>query len=477
MQIRRILLALLLTAVLMFPIILISRPFAATIEPRATGAPFPGETSCAKSGCHDSRPVNAGPGGVSVLINGDPASEFQYRPGETVPVTVRVADSAGARWGFQLSTRPPDGCLQAGTLAPANDDVSIITDTGTFSPCARSTIDFAVHRVAKFGGNEATFAFNWTAPNSDIGPIVFAAAGNAADGNNQRTRDNIYTIQETVQPAEGGGGGPIPAISSGGVVVANLLPTLNSISSNAIISIFGSNFAPAGTSDTEPELDGQGRVATTQRDVCVEINGERSPILHVFANQLNLQSPTLAPGSAGPVSVEAIAGCGTNDERRSTAEMVMLADVTPAFFVITFSDAGGANPIAALHQDGVNAVGDPAVFPSLNPAEPGEFISLFATGFGPTDPAVQAGEIPANALPSDSFGQARLTNPIAITVDGIPVPDGDIFYAGTAPCCAGLYQIVVKVSPSAPNGDLEVIAAVAGVSTPPGPFVSVKSMQ
>ena len=265
-----------------------------------------------------------------------------------MPVTVRVADPAGARWGFQLSTRPLDGCTQAGTLAPANGDVAVISDTGMFSPCARSTIDFAVHNVAKFASNEASFAVNWTAPSSDIGPIVFAAAGNAANGNNQRFGDNIYTIQETVQPAEGGGG-PIPAISEGGVVVANLLPTVNSISSNAIISIFGSNFAPAGTADTEPELDAQGRVATTQRDVCVDINGQRSPILHVFANQLNLQAPTLAPGTVGPVSVEVIAGCGTADESRSAAEMVMLGEVTPAFFVIAFSDGGGANSIAALH--------------------------------------------------------------------------------------------------------------------------------
>ncbi len=474
MQARRILIALLLTALFTFPIMLVSRPFASTIEPRVTGAPFPGEASCAQSGCHDSSPANSGPGGVSVSINGSPASEFLYTPGETVPVTVRVADPGAVRWGFQLSTRPPDGCTQAGTLAPANGDVSIISDTGTFAPCAESTIDFAVHDVAKFGPSEATFVVNWTAPNSDIGPIVFAAAGNAANGDTFSTGDNIYTIQETVQPAEGGGGGPVPAISSGGVVVANLLPTVTSISSNAIISIFGSNFAPDGTVDIEPELDAFGRVATIQRDVCVEINGQRSPILHVFANQLNLQAPTLAPGTGGPVTVEVIAGCGTGDERRSPAETVMLGEVTPAFFVIVFTDAGGANPIAALHGGGPDAVADPAVFPGLRAAEPGEFISLLATGLGPTDRPVQAGEIPATVLP-DSFGQARLTNPIVITIGEIPVPEGDVFYAGTAPCCAGLYQIVVKVPPSAPDGNLEVIASVAGVSTLPGPFVTVKS--
>ena len=477
MQVRRILLALLLTALLMFPIILVSRPFAATIEPRKTGGPFPGEQSCAKSGCHDSNLANFGAGGVSVLINGGPASEFRYTPGETASLTVRVADPAAFRWGFQLSTRPPDGCSQAGSLAPANNDVAIITDTDTFAPCAQSTIDFAVHNTAKFGPNEATFLVNWTAPSSDIGPIVFAAAGNAANGNNQRFGDNIYTTQETVQPAEGGG--PIPAISSGGVVVANLLPTVSSISSNAIISIFGSNFAPPGTVDTEPELDAEGRVATTQREVCVEINGQRSPILHVFANQLNLQAPTLAPGTSGPVSVEVIAGCGTADERRSAAEMVMVAEVTPAFFVVQLpgsTDPGGVNPIAALHGGGPEIVFDPNVIPGTRPAEPGEFISLFATGLGPTDPPLQAGEIPLSKL-AGSSGQAKLANPFAITIGPIPVPDGDIFYAGTAPCCAGLYQIVVKAPPSAPDGDLEVIATVAGVSTLPGPFVTVKSAQ
>ena len=116
------------------------------------------------------------------------------------------------------------------------------------------------------------------------------------------------------------------------------------------------------------------------------------------------------------------------------------------------------------------------MIPGARPAEPGEFISLFATGLGPTKPPVQAGEIPASKL-SDTFGQAELTNPIAITIGELPVPAGDVFYAGTAPCCAGLYQIVVKVPPSAPDGNLEVIATVAGVSMLPGPFVTVKSPQ
>ena len=39
--------------------------------------------------------------------------------------------------------------------------------------------------------------------------------------------------------------------------------------------------------------------------------------------------------------------------------------------------------------------------------------------------------------------------------------------------CAGLYQFVVRIPLNAPDGDLPVEAAVMGVSTPSGPFVTV----
>ena len=58
-----------------------------------------------------------------------------------------------------------------------------------------------------------------------------------------------------------------------------------------------------------------------------------------------------------------------------------------------------------------------------------------------------------------------------MTLEGRP----DVFYAGIAPCCAGLYQIVVRVPDGLPDGNHEVRAMVDGVSTPSGPFITVKS--
>ena len=332
------------------------------------------------------------------------------------------------------------------------------------------------------------------------------------------------------------------------------------------------------------------KVPTQFADVCVEVNGIRSPMFFVSPGQLNLQAPTL--GALGPVTVEVITGCGGSSEQKSAPEMVTVDAVTPAFFLKVFTDPG---PIAALHGGGPDVVGDPNVVPgATGPAQPGEFISLFATGFGPTIPALEAGEIPQIKLP-DSFGQARVTGDVSsITIGGIPLnPDvaGEVFshifslmydlltfqpssasllvgvqaqsgrqggqhlmgeketkpfqltfngllkvdfqgsrvtsdgglilvrrlkqtlgtlrptpgtavglritcvrgasscilcerdvrignsgfYIGTAPCCAGLYQLVVKVPDNAPDGDLPVVVTIDGVSTPEGPFVTVQA--
>ena len=326
-----------------------------------------------------------------------------------MPVTVRVADPAGARWGFQLSTRPPDGCTQAGTLAPANGDVAVISDAGMFSPCTLSTIDFAVHRVAKFGGSEVTFTVNWTAPSSDIGPVVFATAGNAANGNNFPTGDNIYTVQETVEAAEGGGGGP--TIAAGGIVdAAQFQPSL---SRGGIGSIFGSNLADgiAGASDTP--------LPTEVGGVRVDVNGVLAPLFFVSPGQFNFQMPFEAPLS-GQVEVRVI-----RDGEPSPPVTATLSEYAPAVFINPNTD----EPIIQRHPDG-------ALITANNPAEPGDVLIIFMTGIGDV----------SSPPPS---GAASLASPLAtanltptVTVGGAPA---QVFFAGLAPFFVGLGQLNIQL--------------------------------
>ena len=168
--------------------------------------------------------------------------------------------------------------------------------------CPPDPLQFPMHMVPKAGPGGASYEFNWTAPTSaGFGPVTFAAAGNAANGNREPTGDHIYTTSAVVSPAAVEPA-PKPSITSGGVVVATGTPVVSSVSPNAIVTIFGQDFAPAGHPALNPAVDIEGHVDTRLADTCVEINNVRSPIFVVFPTQINLQGPTInagRPGSSG----------------------------------------------------------------------------------------------------------------------------------------------------------------------------------
>ncbi len=266
--------------------------------------------------------------------------------------------------------------------------------------------------------------------------------------------------------------------------MGNLLPTINAISGESIISIFGRDFAPDGVDNRNTELDpATGLITTNLNDVCVEIDGKRSPMFHVITetnpsdptvDQLNVQAPTLM--GAGPVSVVVISDCDTPDEQRSPAEPVLLLDRTPAFFLREPILSPTSNHIVATHLD-FTKIGDPETHPGTTPAEPGEFIRMFGAGFGLTDPDVQAGEIPQNVPEvQDNKFLVPLVGDVSVTLGGMTLAGSpDLFYAGLSSCCAGLYEIIIKVPDVLPDGDHDVTAMIDGVSTPPGTFITVKT--
>jgi len=464
MNIGRIATTLAVTTFFAFPLYLSSRSNGTAIPLGRTGGPFPGEQTCGTANCHNNMP-NSGPSdmdGVSLSVNGAPISDYEYTPGETVALQVRVADPEQGRWGFQLTARPEaDVCANAGSLEPG-EQVLKRTSTSAIGSCDPG-LEFVVHAFPKMGA-EGLYDVTWTAPDNDIGPIIFASAGNAANGNNSRTGDHIYTTQATVtaaavEPL------PKPIISDNGVVLANLLPKVESGSPLSIMSAFGSEFASEGT-NTRAELDSEGRITTNLAGTCVEINGERSAMFFLNSGQVNFQA-SHAVDAMGPASVVVLRGCDTPQESRSDPMMIDFAPVSPGFFMFGFDDAEGANPIAALHNDADSTpVGEPGLFPNSTPAAPGELISFFATGFGPTDPSFEVGQIPGVGAELVDKASAK------VMIGGIELAPADISYIGVSPCCAGQHQLVARI-PSLEDGDHEVIVEVGGVSTPAGPFVTV----
>ena len=254
-----------------------------------------------------------------------------------------------------------------------------------------------------------------------------------------------------------------PRISAGGVVPATGTPLVSRISPNAIISVFGHEFA--GTQTLNPVIDADGGIAVNLAATCLEIGGKRAPLFVVTPGQINAQVPhDLAPGEA---ALTVTRGCGTANEQRSAAASATVAAVSPAFFNLV-NNADGRNPLVALHGGGPALIGAPGLLPGaeFTLAAPGEVVTLYGTGFGPTEPAIAAGRIPGAA--------ANLTNAVAFTVGGMAVPPQDVLYAGASPCCAGLYQFTLRLPADVPDGDATVTAVVQGVSTPEGPYLTVR---
>jgi uncharacterized protein (TIGR03437 family) len=262
-------------------------------------------------------------------------------------------------------------------------------------------------------------------------------------------------------------GGDEPSVGCNGVVEANGTPVLRAGAANSIMSVFGGNFAPPGTQVLNPEVDSAGRIATKLANTCVEVNGNRAPVYAVLPNQVNFQNPhQTAPGYA---SFRVISSCGTANERYSEPEHIRIYPAAPAFFNF-INNQNGVNPIAAQHQDGISLAGPSGIFGGAvqtTPADQGEFVVLYGTGFGATTPPFNAGQVPGGAAPLAS-------SDVQVTIGGIEVPPGDIFYIGIAPCCAGLYQLIVKIPPNAPAGNLAVVVTIQGRSSPLGPFVAVQ---
>jgi len=78
---------------------------------------------------------------------------------------------------------------------------------------------------------------------------------------------------------------------------------------------------------------------------------------------------------------------------------------------------------------------------AASPAQRGEVVTVYMTGLGVVAPPVQTGVAP--------------TGPAAVRYcNGTPTATlGDILYAGVTPGYPGLYQINIRISPSAPSGN------------------------
>jgi uncharacterized protein (TIGR03437 family) len=418
---------------------------------KRTGAAIDGGLNC--TACHSTfAPANSDPRG-SVTI-----AASTYVPGVTQTIKVTVQHPEAIRWGFEITARMvSDQTKQAGTFT-VNDVVRVRCDTtpAADAPC-NGALEFPEHKSAPFtdAGVGFTFSVDWTPPATDVGDIVFFAAGNAANGDRNLTGDHIYTTSKVVSSSTACSLTAKPTIRA----VESAASFQSGIAPNSLITIFGQGFMKSGATRTAQSFDFAGNAYPKQLGcVAVEIDGQRVPITYLQSDQINAQAPTTA--DLGSVSVKVILNPDAANQVSSDAGTVQMQRQMPAFF--TFD----GKSIAAVSGSGT-LVANPAVVTGASPAKPGDVVSLYATGCGFTNPVFQAGEL--------SSGLATIPPQFSITVGGVALAAADVLYAGLSPgSISGLYQFNVRIPAAAPDGDVPVVLQVNGVASQTGATIAVK---
>jgi uncharacterized protein (TIGR03437 family) len=420
-------------------------------DPGHTGAP--GDQTCAALGCHVG-PSNPTQGGVEIAF---PAG-LTYTPGVAQTWEIRVTGAAGAVYGFQASARlesnQPLG--QAGSFTAADATTQVICQDGRIkvgnTACAPATpIEFIQHSSPR-GSN--TFQVNWTPPATDVGNIRVYVAANAANGDLNNTGDRIFLNSYTLTPQAAL---PMPTLRADAPVL-QAFSGLPGLSSNTYLEIYGSNFTTTTRTWDGAFTDGGTKAPTSLDGVKVNINGRPAYVFFISPNQINVNTPD--DDALGPVTVEVETPAGTSNAATVTKTLVSPALLAPASF-----NVGGRQYVVAQFQDFTTFVGRPGLIDGLTfrPAQPGDTITIFAVGCGPTNPPAPAGTVVDGLHFLASLLQVRFGDTVA-SAQGF-----------MAPGLVGLCQLNITVPnvTGDANGDIRIHATLDGETTGQTLFTTV----
>jgi uncharacterized protein (TIGR03437 family) len=220
-----------------------------------------------------------------------------------------------------------------------------------------------------------------------------------------------------------------------------------SIASATWVAIVGANLSQSTYTWQGSDLV-NGQLPASLQGVSVTINGISAYVEYISPTQINVLAPD--DPTTGAVQVQVTVAGQTSNSLSAPKNQF-----APAFF--TFGDG-----YAAAEHLNYSLLGAPNLLPGLvtTPAQPGETILLYGTGFGPTNPPLPTGQLITTAEP--------LANMVQITIGGV---NANVTFAGLV--TPGLYQFNVVV-PNLPAGDAAVLAMIGGIASQTGVSVTVQ---
>jgi len=219
------------------------------------------------------------------------------------------------------------------------------------------------------------------------------------------------------------------------------------VSPGEIVTIWGQSLGPAAGALAQPS---NGLWGTSFDGVQVFFNGNPAPVYYVSATQLN----AIVPYEIAPLqNVNVVVVYQGN---ASAPFQVPVAAVKPGIFT---KNSSGSGQGAILNQD--YTLNGPA-----KPASRGQYVFIYATGEGLTNPPGVDGRISGTPLPKVALS-------CSATIGG---QNATLNYCGEAPgATAGLVQVNALVPESVtPGNSVQVSIAIGNVASQPGVTLAVK---
>ena len=193
------------------------------------------------------------------------------------------------------------------------------------------------------------------------------------------------------------------------------------LSPGSLVSIFGGNLAVREARAQAWPLP------TLLGETSITLGGKSLPLLYVSPRQINAQLPFDAT-SAGTLEVQTTNG--------SAQQRISLAPAAPSIIWVASGDT---------------------IVSAANPAHPGDSLTIYATGLGSVNEAMEAG-VPAPATPIAAASAVQ----VLLGTKGLQPA-----FAGLAPGTAGLYQVNMTLPFTLSPGTMDLRLVVAGVQSRP----------
>jgi uncharacterized protein (TIGR03437 family) len=226
------------------------------------------------------------------------------------------------------------------------------------------------------------------------------------------------------------------------VITANEFGGSTTVAPGTYVEIYGANFSTA-TREWSNSFSGI-NAPRELGGVSVTFGGAAAAIQLVSPGQINCQVP--ASDAVGPVEMRVTNAAG------SATLPVTMARVAPGLYAPARFRVNDRQFVGVVHANG-----------SLDrTARPGETISLFGLGFGPTMPAIPFGTLAQT--------NANLASTLAIRVGetAAAVP-----FAGLIRDFVGLYQFNITIPMGTAPGDYRLNVDLAGTAIPQTLFINI----